>query len=104
MRDTWLKAITNGNYTLGQVLPKFMLKNIILRLLKHKRDTRNGSGRTYLIKIRIQNTKKAQHMVKEIHTYTIMYTDQMVCFPIQSSRGNILLMILFEVDGNYINA
>jgi hypothetical protein len=43
-------------------------------------------------------------MVKVIHAHTTMYTNQTGCFPVQSSRGNKLLMVLFEVDGNYINA
>ncbi len=48
--------------------------------------------------------KKHNIMVKVIHAHTTMYTGQTGCFPVQSSRGNKLLMVLFEVDGNYINA
>jgi hypothetical protein len=42
-------------------------------------------------------------MVKVIHAHNTMYTNQTGCFPVQSSRGNKLLMVLFEVDGNYID-
>ena len=48
--------------------------------------------------------KKHDIMVKVIHAHTTMYTDQTGRFPVQSSRGNKLLMVLFEVDGNYIDA
>jgi hypothetical protein len=48
--------------------------------------------------------KKHNIMVKVIHAHNTMYTNQTGCFPVQSSCGNKLLMVLFEVDGNYINA
>ncbi len=48
--------------------------------------------------------KEHNIMVKVIHAHTMMYTDQTGRFPVQSSRSNKLLMVLFEVDGNYINA
>jgi hypothetical protein len=43
-------------------------------------------------------------MVKVIQAHTAMYTDQTGRFLVQSSHGNKLLMVLFEVDGNYIKA
>ncbi len=43
-------------------------------------------------------------MVKVIHAHNTMYTNQTGCFPVQSSRGNKLLMVLFEFDKNYIDA
>jgi hypothetical protein len=48
--------------------------------------------------------KKHNIMVKVIHAHNTMYTDQTGHFPVQSSCGNKLLMVLFEVDGNYIDA
>ena len=33
-----------------------------------------------------------------------MYTDQTGCFPVQSSHGNKLIMVLYKIDGNYIDA
>ncbi len=43
-------------------------------------------------------------MVKVIHSRTTMYTNQTGCFPVQSSRGNQLIMVLYKIDGNYIDA
>jgi hypothetical protein len=33
-----------------------------------------------------------------------MYTDQPGCFPATSSNGNKYIMVLVEIEGNYINA
>ncbi len=43
-------------------------------------------------------------MVKVIHARTTMYTDQTGHFPVQSSCGNRLIMVLYKIDGNYIDA
>ncbi len=43
-------------------------------------------------------------MVKVIHACTTMYTNQTGWFPVQSSRGNKLIMVLYEINRNYINA
>ncbi len=43
-------------------------------------------------------------MVKVIHVRTTMYTDQTSRFPVQSSQGNKLIMVLYEIDGNFIDA
>ena len=46
---------------------------------------------------------KQQILVKVINATQIVYTDQTGCFPVQSSRGNRLLIVLFDVDGNYVD-
>ena len=33
-----------------------------------------------------------------------LYSDQTVCFPITSNRGNCYVIIFYAVDGNYIKA
>ncbi len=43
-------------------------------------------------------------MVKVIHPRTTMYTNQTGRFPVQSSRRNKLIMVLYKNDGNIINA
>ncbi len=41
----------------------------------------------------------------KIHSVTeTMYTDQTGRFPATSTRGNQYIMVLVEVDGNYIDA
>jgi hypothetical protein len=48
--------------------------------------------------------KKHDVVVKVIHARTTMYTNQTGWFPVQSSHGNKLIMVLYEIDGNYIDA
>jgi hypothetical protein len=42
--------------------------------------------------------------VKVINAHWMLYSDQTGQFPAQSSRGHKLLMMIYKVDGNYINA
>ncbi len=42
-------------------------------------------------------------MVKVINAQQTVYTDQTGWFPVQSSWGNRLLMLIYDVDGNYID-
>ncbi len=54
--------------------------------------------------INLDRTLKKQNiMVKVIHACTTMYTNQTGCFLVQSSRGNRLIMVLYKIDGNYID-
>jgi hypothetical protein len=48
---------------------------------------------------------KMKDVYIKIHNATeTMNSDQTGCFPKTSSRGNKYIMVLVEVDGNYINA
>jgi hypothetical protein len=42
-------------------------------------------------------------LVKVINAHRMLYSDQTGRFPVQSSRGHKLLMIIYKVNGNYIN-
>ena len=49
--------------------------------------------------------KKMQDVYIKIHNATkTMHSDQTGCFPATSSKGNQYIMVLVEVDGNYIDA
>ncbi len=43
-------------------------------------------------------------MVKVVNATNTIYTDQTGHLPVRSTHGHKLLMILFDVDANYINA
>ncbi len=43
-------------------------------------------------------------MVKVVHARTTMYTNQTGWFPVQSSQGNKSIMVLYEINWNYIDA
>ncbi len=48
---------------------------------------------------------KMKDIYIQIHNATeTMHSDQTGCFPTTSSRGNKYIMMLVEVDGNYIDA
>ena len=50
-------------------------------------------------------TKKMKDIFIKIHSASeTMYTDQSGRFPATSSSGNQYIMVLVEVDGNYIDA
>jgi len=50
-------------------------------------------------------TKKMHDVYIKIHNVTeTMHTDQTGRFPATSSKGNQYIMVLVEVDGNYIDA
>ncbi len=49
--------------------------------------------------------KKMQDMFIQIHNANnTAHSDQTGCFPVTSSRGNIYIVVLVEVDGNFIDA
>jgi hypothetical protein len=48
--------------------------------------------------------KKMRDIVIKIYNAGEMHINQTGCFPATSSKGNQYIMVLLEVDGNYINA
>jgi hypothetical protein len=52
----------------------------------------------------VQHSLSKHHLlVKVVNAHNTVYTDQTGNFPIQSSRGKRLLMLFYDVDGNYID-
>lgn len=111
-KDTWLKAIAKGCYASwpGANAKKHYPESVETQKGHMKQQRQNVQSR----KMRINNGNNDDNdieldrtlnkhiiMVKVIHAHTTMYTDQTGCFPVQSSHGNKLLIVLFKVDGNY---
>ncbi len=48
--------------------------------------------------------KKMRDIFIKIYNTGKMHSDQTGCFPTTSSKGNQYIMVLVEVDGNYIDA
>jgi hypothetical protein len=114
-KDTWLKAIECGNYKSWPGVNTTNIKKHFLESIKtqkgHMKKQRQNVRST---KVRVlendnedvkldRTIKKHDIMVKVIHARTTMYTNQTGWFPVQSSRGNKLIMVLYEIDGNYID-
>jgi hypothetical protein len=115
IKETWLKAIACGNYASWPGVTATNVKKYCPESVEtQKGHMKKQRQNVRLTKVRItdddnddieldRTLKKHSIMVKVIHAHTTMYTDQTGCFLVQSSCGNKLLMVLFEVNGNYIN-
>ncbi len=113
---TWLKVIACGNYkswlgvTTANVKKHFPES---IETQKGHMEKQRQNVRSTKVRILGQDgkhieldrmLKKHNIMVKVIHARTTMYSNQTGCFPVQSSRGNKLIMVLYKLDGNYIDA
>jgi hypothetical protein len=43
-------------------------------------------------------------LVKVVHVKQTVFSGQTGCFPVQSSQGNCLVMLFYDVGSNYIDA
>ncbi len=116
MKETWLPAIENGHYstwpglTTKPVRKHFPAESIEIQkdhMKKQRQNVRSTKAReqqTVTDKIEIRHALTKQNlMVKVINAQQTVYTDQTGWFPVQSSWGNRLLMLIYNVDGNYID-
>jgi hypothetical protein len=113
---TWLKATACGNYkSWSGVTTANVKKHFPESIETQKGHMKKQRQNVWSTKIRVlgqdeehieldRMLKKQNIMVKVIHARTTMYTNQTGCFPVQSSRGNRLIMVLYKIDGNYIDA
>ena len=113
VKDTWIQAIKNGHYiswpgVTVEAVNKHFPKSIETQkghLKKQRQNVRSTKQQCSSEADALEKALAAQkYMVKVINADRTVYTDQTGRFPIQSSRGNKLLMIMFDVDANYIDA
>jgi hypothetical protein len=111
--DTWIKAIKAGNYnTWPTITPSTVQRHFpesnktqkghMIKQHQGVRSTRVLAETTDITNV------SALPKVKEIYTNIynatkMMHSNQTSRFPATSSRGNKYIMVLFKVDGNYIN-
>ncbi len=78
-----------------------------VRLTKLKKNTRseneNIPGNT-VAEVDPSPPKKMRDIFIKIYNANEMHSNQIGCFPAMSSKGNQCIMVLVEVDGNYIDA
>ena len=113
-KDTWLQAISRGYYrswpgitprTVRRHFPDDSKETHKGHMKKQRQNVR--STKQHIIDDSMDQThhlSKQQVLVKVINATQTIYTDQTGRFPVQSSRGNGLLMVIFDVDANYIDA
>ncbi len=112
-KPTWIAAIKNRNFV---TWPLLTVKNVN----KHYPETNEtDKGHMKMQRRNVRSTKVPADQTKSEDTNTpspkkndvyvfnahdTMYTNQTVAFPVTSSRGNKYVMVMCEVDGNYIDA
>ena len=117
VKDTWLAAIKAGNYVTWPGLTVSAVQKHFPDADKtqkgHMKKQRQGVRSTRLIDNTSQGTSNHTHQVSKkmrdvyikLHNAAeTMHSDQTGRFPATSSRGNQYVMVLVEVDGNYIDA
>ncbi len=117
MKDTWVKAIKNGNYVSWPGLAI----DAINKHFPESIETQQGHMKTQRQNVRSTKQKQivketsedkvltravAKHniLVKVLNAHNTVYSDQTGCLPVQSNRGNHFLMIFYNVDSNHIDA
>ncbi len=113
VEGTWYKAVKAGNFiTWPGLTPEAVRKHFpesdktqqghMKKQRQGVRSTRTKTAETEKVPI---YPKKMKHVYIKIHNASkTMHSNQMGCFPATSSKGNQYIMVLVEVDGNYIDA
>jgi hypothetical protein len=114
VEDTWIAAINARNYNTWPGLSPQAVRCHFLELdetQKGHMKKQQQNMRSTKIKIENKSTepptreKKMHDVYIKIHSASAtMHSNQMGCFPATSSIGNQYIMVLVEVDGNYIDA
>jgi hypothetical protein len=116
--DTWLDAVQAGNYVTWPGLTTATIrrhcpdsdetqKGHMKKQRQGVRSTRQKDENTTQEETNLTGPppKKMQDVYIKIHNASeTMHSDQTGRFPATSSRGNKYIMVLVEVDGNYIDA
>jgi hypothetical protein len=114
VKDTWIKAIKNGNYnTWPGITPEIVSKHFpesvetqkghLKKQRQNVRSTRKVIAEPTANEELTRATTKQNIMIKVINAEETIYTDQSGRFPIQSSRGYTSLMVYYDVDANCID-
>ena len=115
-KSTWLAAIKAGNFvtwpgiTVESVSKHFpeseeTLKGHMKLQRMNVRSTKKIEANEDIEDIPVLSKhKKGDVFISVFNAHDTVYTDQTGGFPVTSSRGNKYVMVMCEVDGNYIDA
>ena len=111
-QETWIKAIKAGNYSTWPTINPTVVRRHFPESDEtqkgHMKRQRQGVRSTRVNKEReshVPAIPKAKDIyIKIFNNSETMHTDQTGRFPATSSRGNQYIMVLVEVDGNFIDA
>ncbi len=117
MKDPWIKAIKHGNYTMfpritAMAVNKLFPESVETQKVHMKKQRQNARSTQQKLILDdptedIELTRaiaKQNIFVKVVNAQETVYSDQTGWLPMQSSQRNILLMVYFHVDANYIDA
>ncbi len=112
MKETWLKAIKAGNFAMWPTINPSIVRRHFPKLDEtakgHMKKQCQGVRSTRELEDSETNSPtipKAKDIYIKVHNATeTIHTDQTGLFPAISSKGNQYIMILVEVDGNFIDA
>ncbi len=116
VKESWIDVIKAGNCT---TWPGINVK-VVNRYFPESDETQKGhmkKQRQNVISMKVKETlnqkeddtpqspKKKEHdvYIRFFNAEETMHTNQTGCFPANSSSGNKYIMVLVEIDGNYIN-
>lgn len=114
VKDTWLKAIKNGHYdTWPGLTPEAVAKHCPDAIETQKGHMKKQRQNVRSTRMHVHNNdetrsvpcaKRQDVYIKIFNARDTIHTDQTGNLPVTSSRGNKLIMVLVNVDGNYIDA
>jgi hypothetical protein len=116
-KDTWVKAIKNGNYVswpglIVDGVNKHFPEPIETQQghMKKQRQYVRSTKQEHIVeetsedKALTRAVAKHNILVKVLNAPNTVYSNQTGRIPVQSNRGNCFLMVFYDVDSNYIDA
>ena len=112
VKETWLKAIRAGNFNTWPTITPATVR----RHFPESDETQKGhmkrqrqGVRSTKVREEVEINTQAMPKVKDVyikiyHASETIHSDQTGRFPAISSRGNQYIMVIVEVDGNFIDA
>ncbi len=114
-KDSWVKAIKNGNYNTWPGLTvdnvnKHFPESVETQKGHMKKQRQNVRSTKQVVDLLSEDEEltrsvtKHSLVIKIFNAADTVYTDQTGKFPVQSSRGNTSLMVMYDIDANAIDA
>jgi len=117
VKDTWIDAVNNGHYSTwpgltAKAVKKHFPESVETQkghMKKQRQNVRSTKQKVVVDEVseRTELTRavtKQNLLIKIFNASGTIFSDQTGRLPVQSSRGNTSLMILYDIDANYIDA
>jgi hypothetical protein len=116
-KDTWVKAIKNGNYvswpgltidTVNEHFPESIEPQ--QGHMKKQRQNVRSTKEKQIVKetgedeVLTRAVAKHNILVKVLNAHNTVYSNQTGRLPVQSNRGNCFLVVFYDVNSNYVDA